>query len=472
MGELRGSDLAAVRNQLGREPTTPFTVVARCAPGHPLVIRNAAIDADGRPFPTLFWLTCPDAVKAVSRVEAEGAIARLNERIESDAPFEAEVSRAHEEYAAERARDHEGAGRHGGVGGTRVGVKCLHAHYANHLAGGDDPVGARTAEVVEPVHAEGPGRFAVVDQGTNSIRLLVVEPGDDGGLRELARDMVITRLGQGVDRTGRLAEDALERTVAVLARYARRARALHAEFVRVAATAAVRDAINREDLEGAVRRHAGSDLEVLSGEEEGRLTFLGATDGLEAPAPFLVLDIGGGSTELVVGADRPDHAISTQMGSVRLTERFVRHDPPLAEELDAMRRFAEERLDEAAASVPVADAASLVAVAGTSTTVAAVSRRLAFYDPDAIHRTRLRRDEAERVLDELAAMTTPERAALPVMAPGRGDVIVAGAVILVAAMRRFDFGDALVSETDILDGLALDTLRRDAGSSGGPVASL
>jgi exopolyphosphatase / guanosine-5'-triphosphate,3'-diphosphate pyrophosphatase len=458
VGELRGSDLTTVREQLDREPTTPFTVVARCPDGHPLVIRNEPVDANGDPFPTLFWLTCPTAVKAVSRLESEGWIARLNERIEGDREFAAEVERAHAEYAKERARGHPATEAFGGVGGTRTGVKCLHAHYANRLAGGDDPVGAWVAERVEPVHEERPGRFAVVDQGTNSIRLLVAEPDGTGGFTDLARDMVITRLGQGVDRTGRIAPEALERTVAVLARYGRRARALHAERIRVAATAAVRDASNREDLERAVREHAGSELEVISGEDEAGLSFLGATRGLAAPAPFLVLDIGGGSTEFVVGDERPGPAISVQMGSVRLTERFVRHDPPAVEELEAMRAFVLERLAEVEAIVPVRDATTLVAVAGTSTTVQAIALGLERYDPEAIHRTELLLADAERVLADLAAMTTADRSALPVMAPGRGDVIVAGAAILATVIRRFGFDRALVSETDILDGLAFDVL--------------
>ncbi len=458
MGELRGSDLVTVREQIGRDPTTPFTVVARCPDGHPLVIRNAPVDADGDPFPTLFWLTCPAANKAVSRVESEGAIASLNARVDSDQAFAAAVALSHETYARERARGFPGAEAYGGVGGTRTGVKCLHAHYANHLAGGVDPVGAWTAGRVEPIHEERPDRFAVIDQGTNSIRLLVVESDGRGGLRELARDMVITRLGQGVDRTGRLAPDALERTVAVLATYGRRSRALHAPRIRFAATAAVRDASNREELERAVLEQAGSPLEVISGDEEARLSFLGATRGLEAPGPFGVLDIGGGSTELVVGTERPTSAISVQMGSVRLTERFVRHDPPRSEELEAMRAFVLERLDEVSRAVPVGDARTFVAVAGTSTTVQAVALGLPFYDPEAVHRSRLTLAEAARVLGDLAAMTTPERAALPVMAPGRGEVIVAGAVILEAVMRRFGFEEALVSETDILDGLALETL--------------
>lgn len=458
MGELRGSDLTTVADQLGREPTTPFTVVARCPDGHPLVIRNAPLDAEAKPFPTLFWLTCPAASKAVSRLESEGWITRLNDRLAGEAELSAAVERAHDEYANERARGHPGAEAFGGVGGTRTGVKCLHAHYANHVAGGDDPVGSWTAERIEPFHDERPGRVAAIDQGTNSIRLLVAEPEGDGRFRELARDMVITRLGQGVDRTGTIAPEALERTVGVLVRYCRRARALHAERIRVAATAAVRDASNRDDLARAVLEHAGSELEVLSGEEEAALSFLGGTRGLVAPGPFLVLDIGGGSTEFVVGTDAPDAAISVQMGSVRLTERFVRHDPPTAEEVDAMRTFVRDRLDEVAHAVPVGDARTLVAVAGTSTTVQAIALGLPHHDPEAIHRTRLARDAAERVLRQLAEMTTAERAALPVMAPGRADVIVAGTVILVEVMGRFAFEDALVSETDILDGLALEML--------------
>ena len=458
MGELRGSDLPTVAEQLGREPTIAFTVVARCAPGHPLVIRNAPFDAEGSPFPTTFWLTCPNAVRAISRLEADGWIGRLNERVEAEPAFGEAVARSHAEYARERARDHPGAEAFGGVGGTRTGLKCLHAHYANHLAGGDDVVGAWVAGEIEPVHEERPGRLAAVDQGTNSIRLLVAEPDGAGGFAELGRDMVITRLGRGVDETGRIARDALERTTEVLARYARRARALHAERVRVAATAALRDASNADAYERSVRDLTGSALEIVSGEKEAELSFLGATRGLEVPAPFLVLDIGGGSTEFVLGAEHPTAAISTQMGSVRLTERFVTTDPPSAGELASLRRAAGEIVDEVERAVPVAEAQTLVAVAGTATTVQAITLGLSSYDPERIHRTRLSFGDAERVAARLAAMTTPERAALPVMAPGRADVIVAGATILVEVMRRFGFGEAVVSETDILEGLVLEML--------------
>ena len=455
-----------MREQLGREPTTAFAVVARCTGGHPLVIRNAPLDVNGDPFPTSYWLTCPEAVKAVARVESEGWIAQLNDRVQDDEVFDEALETAHRAYAEERGADLPEARAWGGVAGTRTGIKCLHAHYAYHLAGGDDPVGAWAAERVEPVHAgQRHGRVASIDQGTNSIRLLVLEPGaDDASPIELARDMVITRLGTGVDETGRLDPDALARTIDVLERYCRQARHLGAERIRVAATSAVRDAENREEFADAVRRLAGGELEVISGEREAGLSFLGGTLGLdpaEAPAPYLLFDIGGGSTEFVTG-DAPGHvtgAISTQMGSVRLTERLVADDPPTPGNTAALEAEVAARLDEAEAAVPGAhDARTLVAVAGTATTLQAIALGLERYDPEAIHRSWLSLADAERILIDLARMTNAERAALQVMAPGRGDVMVAGAVIFVETLRRFGFDRALVSETDILDGLAFELL--------------
>jgi len=340
-------------------------------------------------------------------------------------------------------------------------VKCLHAHYANHVAGGRDPIGAWVAGEIEPVHPDQrPGRVGVVDLGTNSIRLLVASagPSEDQGLDEFARDMVITRIGEGVDRTDRIDPEALARTVDVLERYCRRARALHAERIRVSATAAVREASNHDELEASVRTHAGSELEIITGEREAALSFRGATHGLDVATPFLVLDIGGGSTEFAVGTKEPEVSISTPIGSVGLTERLIRTDPPSEEELTMVRKTVHDILDGVERSVPARTARTLVALAGTPTTVQAISLGLPFYDPEAIHRSWLSTGEAERVLAELAGMTTDQRSAIRVMAPGRADVIVAGAVILVEVMRRFGFEQALVSETDILDGLALELL--------------
>ncbi|MEX2275751.1 MAG: DUF501 domain-containing protein [Actinomycetota bacterium] len=469
MSELRSSDLVAVREQLGREPTTPFSVVARCTGGHPLVIRNRPIDAQGDPFPTLYWLTCPEAVRVVSRVESHGAIAEFNEQIGSDPASARDLAAAHAAYARERASLAGGMEIHGGVAGTRTGVKCLHAHYAYHLAGGNDPAGAWTASQVEPIHPHAPGeRVAAIDQGTNSIRLLVAEPlrHGDGTITagEIARDMTITRLGAGVDATGRLDPQALTRTIDALARFCRRARALGAHHIRVAATSAVRDATNRDAFVDAAREHAGSDPEILDGSREAGLSFQGAVDGLadtrsDVSPPYAVLDIGGGSTELILGDASPTASISAQTGSVRLTERYIRSDPPKPEEIRCMEVEVAEHLDVAARTVPVAAADTLIAVGGTATTLKAMDLDLPRHDPDLLHRTQLRLDSVQALLARLSGMTDAERAGLPFMAPGRGDVIVAGALILLSVMRRFGFAQALVSETDILDGLVLELLR-------------
>ena len=458
------NDRAAVERQLGRPPRAFRCVVVRCPFGHPAVTEQHAFDDSGEPFPTTFWLTCPDAVKSVSRLEAAGEIAQLNERYDTDAEFRAAVERAHAEAAEERARLLPEARAWGGVGGTRRGIKCLHAHYANHLAGGDDVVGAAVAEEVEPIHpAHVPGRrIAVVDQGTHSCRLLVVERTSDGALIELANDMVITALGAGVDASGALDPAAVARNELVLARYVRRARALGAATVQVTATSAVRDASNPELYVASVLRHVDTAPRVIDGTEEARLSFLGGTYGLPSEdGPVLLLDIGGGSTELVVGREpgRAEQRVSTQMGSVRMTERAISTDPPMPLELETLRRLIADRLDEAEVAVPeIHTARTFVAVSGTATTFQAIALGLDRDDPERIHRTWLATSEAERVLDDLCQMTDAERSALSVMAPGRGGVIVAGGAILVGTMRRFGIERALVSEADILWGLAYDAL--------------
>ena len=456
--ELRATDLDAVRDQLGREPTVPFSVVARCGDGHPLVIRNRPLDADGHPFPTMYWLTCPAAVKAVSQLESEGWISRLV----SDRAFAESVEASHTRYADERGAFLPGAERWGGVGGTRRGLKCLHAHYAYHLAGGDDVVGRWTAEQVEPLHPdERAGRVAAIDQGTNSTRLLVLEPRSQGEPMELARDMVITRLGAGVDAARALDPAAIDRATEAISRFTRRARALHAERIGIGATSAVRDAANRDGFLQQVRDLIGVEPEVIDGDREAALSFLGGTRGLDpALAPFLLMDIGGGSTEFVFGRvpEVVERATSTQMGSVRLTERVQPSDPPSDEDLRRLEELIVPRLAEVEVAVPVREGRTLVAVAGTATTLQACAQGLTRYDPDLIHGSRMTLADAERTLRELTSMTNEARAAIPVMPKGRGDVIVAGASILVHAMRRFGFEEALVRETDILDGLALELL--------------
>jgi exopolyphosphatase/guanosine-5'-triphosphate,3'-diphosphate pyrophosphatase len=242
----------------------------------------------------------------------------------------------------------------------------------------------------------------------------------------------------------------------VLERYVRRARRLGVRRIRVGATSAVRDAADRGVLEAEVSQVAGTAPIVLTGEREAALSFLGATAALAPPRPVVVFDIGGGSTELVIGSDRPEAAVSVDVGSVRITERVAPADPPTADDLEAMRRLAAEGLVRAEGEVPPGRARALIGVAGTATTVQAVALRLDRYDPEAIHGTTLTRRGAEGVLAALARMTVAERRGLPVMAPGREDVIVAGATILVEILHRWRAAECVVSERDLLDGLALE----------------
>ena len=313
-------------------------------------------------------------------------------------------------------------------------------------------------------------RVASIDCGTNSIRLLVTDVPATGAHFDLLRRMEVVRLGQGVDATGRLAPEAIERTRRVLAEYAAAARDLGAEAVRMVATSATRDAANRSDFEDMVSATLGRLPDVVTGHEEAELSFLGATASLDAAAaahgstpprpPFLVVDIGGGSTEFVLGdAGGVRAARSVDIGCVRLTERHLLGDPPAAEEVARAEADIRAALDDVRAEVPVDEAATLVGLAGSVTTVAALALRLPAYDADAIHGSRIPVEDVRVVTADLLAAERSRRAAMPVMHPGRVDVIGAGALILRVLMDEFGAPEVVVSEHDILDGIALRLVR-------------
>ena len=284
---------------------------------------------------------------------------------------------------------------------------------------------------------------AAVDIGTNSTRLLV------GGDRRTT----ITRLGQDVDRTGRLGDAGVERTLAVLREYGEAIRAAGATAVRAVATSAARDATNGESFLDAAEAALGVRPEILAGDEEGRLAFLGATAALDPEdGPFLVFDIGGGSTEFVVGTTEPEGVVSVDTGAVRLTEQWLHSDPPTAEELSMAVSVVRAHLEDVTRLLPASRTArTVVGLAGTVTSVAAVE--LGFYDRDAVHRFRLTRAAAEDVFRTLATEPLEDRRHNPGLEPARADVIVGGCAILVTILRHLDVGDVLVSESDILDGL-------------------
>lgn len=307
-------------------------------------------------------------------------------------------------------------------------------------------------------------RAAAVDIGTNSTRLLVAEiESRRGELVTFERRQTITRLGEGVHATRRLGSDAIERTLAALREYRDVIDGLGGlDRVRATATSAARDAVNREDFFLRVAAVLGTEPELLSGDEEAELSFLGATTGLAgiASAPYLVVDIGGGSTEFVVGTDRPDALRSVDIGCVRLTEAWLHSDPPSAEELSEAVHVAREHVADVVREVPEVKAArTLVGLAGTVSTIAAVEQGLARYERERIHHFRLTRAAAEDVFRTLATEPAARRRHNPGLEAGRVDVIVGGAVIVVAALRTLGFDELLVSEADILDGLVRSVVR-------------
>ena len=295
-------------------------------------------------------------------------------------------------------------------------------------------------------------RVAAVDCGTNSIRLLVRDlPGED-----LHREMRVVRLGQGVDRTGTLAPEALERTRLALVDYAATCTRLGVQHIRMVATSATRDADNRQEFVDLVRTALGVEPEVVTGDEEAALSFVGATASLDpADAPFLVLDIGGGSTELVLGGTAVEAAKSIDVGCVRLTERHLRDDPPTALQIAAATADVERALTLALAVVPAEQARTVVGLAGSVTTLAALALDLPAYEANRIHLSRITAEQVRTLTGQLLAMTRAERAALPVMHSGRVDVIGGGALVLRCIVDRLGLSEVLVSESDILDGIAL-----------------
>ena len=308
-------------------------------------------------------------------------------------------------------------------------------------------------------------RVAAIDCGTNSIRLLIAEiAADEQGLIDITRQMQIVRLGEGVDKTGLLSEAALTRTIGALRDYADLIAKAQPTGVRMVATSATRDAGNSREFTDRVTDILGVAPEVISGDEEAWLSFTGATRELAGtslaadtacPPPYLVTDIGGGSTEFILGDPAGiSGALSVNIGCVRLTERHLHTDPPSAAEVAAATADIDAALDRVADTVQVGRASTLVGLAGSVTTVAGIALGLPVYDSERIHHSRIPAMAVHRIASELLAMEKAERAAIPVMHPGRVDVIGAGSLILDRIMTRFGFAEVLVSEHDILDGIA------------------
>ncbi len=524
-----------VEKQLGRFPRGMVAVGARCVCGRPLAVITRPCLEDGTPFPTTCYLTSPEAVKAVSRVEADGIMREYNELLQSDEDLKKQYERAHKYYLEFRHElavslgDSEEHISQMSAGGMPVRVKCLHALLAQTLVMGkgvnpigdmvlerikdefdpsvcrcttpwsDDAYATETEVVVEDetiakdktaegeavksdttTCAEKTVQVAAIDCGTNSIRLKIAQVSEHGMKDIVPRMLRVVRLGQGIDETHRFADDALERVREAAHEFAQVLKEHPVDAIRFVATSATRDAENREIFEQMMIDELGVRPEVISGTEEAALSFLGATSVVsrdELQPPYLVVDLGGGSTELVLGGDGdclPAHKVSAaysmNVGSVRMTERHLHTDPPTEEEIQAAIEDIDKHIDDAFKVVPAGRARTIIGVSGTVTTMAALTMGLQHYDHTAVDGVRIGLEQAYAVNNRFLRMPKDCRRTYATIHPGRVDVVGGGAVIWSRVLERLakaayeDHGGVLdtfvASEHGLLDGITLDLGRK------------
>lgn len=524
-----------VEKQLGRFPRGMVAVGARCVCGRPLAVITRPCLEDGTPFPTTCYLTCPEAVKAVSRVEADGIMREYNELLQSDEDLKKQYERAHKYYLEFRHElavslgDSEEHISQMSAGGMPVRVKCLHALLAQTLVMGkgvnpigdmvlerikdefdpkvcrcttpwsDDAYATETEVVVEDetvakdktaegeavksdttTCAEKTVQVAAIDCGTNSIRLKIAQVSEHGMKDIVPRMLRVVRLGQGIDETHRFADDALERVRDAAHEFAQVLKEHPVDAIRFVATSATRDAENREIFEQMMIDELGVRPEVISGTEEAALSFLGATSVVsrdELQPPYLVVDLGGGSTELVLGGDGdclPAHKVSAaysmNVGSVRMTERHLHTDPPTEEEIQAAIEDIDKHIDDAFKVVPAGRARTIIGVSGTVTTMAALTMGLQHYDHTAVDGVHIGLEQAYAVNNRFLRMPRDCRRTYATIHPGRVDVVGGGAVIWSRVLERLakaayeDYGGVLdtfvASEHGLLDGITLDLGRK------------
>ena len=424
-----------------------------------MVLRNQPLLPDGTPMPTLYWLCGARENVLIGRLEATGAVNQVEAELDA-----ALIAAAHDRYAAERdaliPADHTGPRPFGGVAGTRIGVKCLHAHFGWWLAGGNDPVGDWVAEKLGISRSsytratEKP--VAAIDIGTNSTNLLIA----DAQGNDIVREVHVTGLGRGVVHNNMLNEEAIARTIARLQQYADLIAQHGVGAVRVTATEACRRATNAAVFLDQAEAVLGTRPLIIAGTEEGRLAYSGALSHLPAHDGItLVIDIGGGSTEIMIGEKTLQHTVSFPVGTVVLTESHLSHDPPRPEELTNAIGLVTDFMDDLIRDHPeVLSATRVVGVAGSIVTIAAVEIGLQEFDATALHGVRMTRENVEEVFRTLATETLANRKFNPGLPADRADVIVGGCCVLVGVMRKLRIPEIMVSVNNLLDGLVRDEL--------------
>lgn len=518
------ADKDIVKRQLGRFPRGMVAVGARCACGRPLAVITRPCLEDGTPFPTTCYLTSPEAVKAASHLEAQGFMKECNNLLNNDNDIVKKYEQAHKYYLefrhelAIRLEDSEEHIKDMSAGGMPVRVKCLHALLAQSLVMGKgvNPIGdmvlskvknefdpnvckcttpwSDDANEIETEKLLNTKSFntntivgtnksvcvAAIDCGTNSIRLKIAKVNANGMRDVVPRMLRVVRLGQGIDETHMFAEDALQRVKSAAKEFAKVLSEHKIDAIRFVATSATRDALNRDVFEQMMFDELGVHPEVISGTEEAALSFLGATSVVsrkDLQAPYVVVDLGGGSTEIVLGGDgvniaedKVDSAYSMNIGSVRMTERHLHTDPPTEEEISCAIKDIDKNIDEAFKHVNAGKARTIIGVSGTVTTMAALAIGLKHYDHKAVDGVKIALDQAYTVNDRFLHMTRERRRTYATIHPGRIDVVGGGAVVLSRVLERLakaayeDHGGVLdtfvASEHGLLDGFTLDLGRR------------
>lgn len=518
------ADKDIVKRQLGRFPRGMVAVGARCACGRPLAVITRPCLEDGTPFPTTCYLTSPEAVKAASHLEAQGFMKECNNLLNNDNDIVKKYEQAHKYYLefrhelAIRLEDSEEHIKDMSAGGMPVRVKCLHALLAQSLVMGKgvNPIGdmvlskvknefdpnvckcttpwSDDANEIETEKLLNTKSFntntivgtnksvcvAAIDCGTNSIRLKIAKVNANGMRDVVPRMLRVVRLGQGIDETHMFAEDALQRVKSAAKEFAKVLSEHKIDAIRFVATSATRDALNRDIFEQMMFDELGVRPEVISGTEEAALSFLGATSVVsrkDLQAPYVVVDLGGGSTEIVLGGDgvniaedKVDSAYSMNIGSVRMTERHLHTDPPTEEEISCAIKDIDKNIDEAFKHVNAGKARAIIGVSGTVTTMAALAIGLKHYDHKAVDGVKIALDQAYTVNDRFLHMTRERRRTYATIHPGRIDVVGGGAVVLSRVLERLakaayeDHGGVLdtfvASEHGLLDGITLDLGRR------------
>lgn len=496
---------SVITELLGREPLGAFSVAVRDENGTPRVIKNFPVLGSGRPMPTLYWLVSREDRLLVSRLESDGGVREADQQIDPGA-----IAKAHDDYAIERdtllGQNYDGHRPSGGVGGTRRGVKCLHAHYAYYLAGGDDPVGRWVQERLDQLTAESlsdheqhcpdqccgrvgqgettsqaqasPDVVAAIDCGSQSTRLLIAT-------KDLAlhRDLITTKLSEGLAETGRISLEAQQRFETALETYLEICKRYGVDQIVAIATAAARRASNGAEVLASASEILGTQIEVIDGQTEAELSFQGASSALigsessEAvatkPETLVVFDIGGASTEIAVGTASANEncaqlvaTASLPIGSVTLSQTHLKSDPPTSDELQNAIEAAVAQLrtleQSGAASDPdfVFDSEKTLVVgcAGTVATVVSITLGLQTYSRERIHHHVITLEALEAVLTRLSELDVGQRTNVVGLDEGRVESIIGGVCILKAIMTYFDIEKITASEDDILDALAANSL--------------